>query len=272
MKDRYLIGEVSRITGISRDTLRFYDRIGLLKPGYVDSENNYRYYTYDQFWHLDIITCCRNLDVPIEKVRLILNSNDNRQVLTFLQEQREEALRKSHYFRRIAEDIDWYEDQQQRLKQIRSSNQITVRHIPERKVFYASNAENTRAYHLKLQELLQQVTAQPQSIRRNYGFLLDETLLEQNIFRKKGEYIRFEQDAVDIHQVDPQYLTTLPEGDYVCCIAEVIGERTDVSLLTSWLAENAGTTEYVTADEIGLQLFDYTGRGYFCEIQALLKK
>ena len=41
----YRIGEVSRITGISRDTLHFYDKIGLLTPEYVGPENRYRYYS-----------------------------------------------------------------------------------------------------------------------------------------------------------------------------------------------------------------------------------
>lgn len=46
---RYTIGEVSRITGVSKDTLRFYDKIDLFKPSFVDPQNGYRYYTYDQF-------------------------------------------------------------------------------------------------------------------------------------------------------------------------------------------------------------------------------
>lgn len=270
MKKGYLIGEVSRITGISRDTLRFYDKINLLKPSFVDPDNNYRYYTYDQFWSLDIITCCRNLDIPIEKVRLILKSKDNRRVLDFLQEQREEALRKSAYFQRIAQDIDWYEQQQNQLQQTRSGDSITIRHIPERKVLYGSNADDTLAYHLKLQELLQQVTDQVHSIRRNYGFILDETQLHNNAFIKKGEYIQFDKDVMDTSALDPRYLTTLPEGEYACFLTEVINQSADFSPLLCWLRERNITPEYVTADEIGLQLFDYLGHGYLCEIQVLL--
>ena len=40
----YRIGEVSRATGLSKDTLHFYDKIGLLSPDYVDPQNGYRYY------------------------------------------------------------------------------------------------------------------------------------------------------------------------------------------------------------------------------------
>ncbi len=41
----YLIGEVSKITGISKDTLHFYNKIGLLVPDYIDEKNQYRYYS-----------------------------------------------------------------------------------------------------------------------------------------------------------------------------------------------------------------------------------
>ncbi len=73
---KYLVDTVSKITGISKDTLRFGDKIGLLKPKCVDPNNNYRYYIYDQFWSIDIITFCRSLNIPIEKIRSIMESND----------------------------------------------------------------------------------------------------------------------------------------------------------------------------------------------------
>ena len=41
MKNGYFqIGEVSRITGLSKDTLHFYEKAGLLMPDYIDPEIN----------------------------------------------------------------------------------------------------------------------------------------------------------------------------------------------------------------------------------------
>ena len=37
------IGEVARLFNISKDTLRYYDKIGILKPE-VNKENGYRFY------------------------------------------------------------------------------------------------------------------------------------------------------------------------------------------------------------------------------------
>ena len=43
MKEEYYqIGDVSRITGISKDTLHFYTKIGLVTPDYIDPKNHYQ--------------------------------------------------------------------------------------------------------------------------------------------------------------------------------------------------------------------------------------
>ena len=266
---KYLVGEVSRITGISKDTLRFYDKIDLIKPRYVDPSNNYRYYTYDQFWSLDIITCCRNLNIPIEKIRTILASNSNEKVLALLQEQYIEAQRLSEYYHKIAEDIRWYTGQNQKLQETEYPSTVTVKHFPERSVIYGKNTETTHAYHLKLQEVCNKALGQNNSIRRNYGFVLDGKQLEQNRFVKKGEYLQF--DEAVLQNADREYITIIPEGDYACCTVNVHNDEADFTELFQWLKKRNIDPRYVIADELGLQLFEYLDHGYLCEVKVLLK-
>ena len=42
------IGKVSKLKNVSIKSLRYYDQIGILKPAFVNTETNYRYYTEDQ--------------------------------------------------------------------------------------------------------------------------------------------------------------------------------------------------------------------------------
>ena len=266
---KYLIGEVSKITGISKDTFRFYDKIELVKPKYVDPENNYRYYTYDQFWTLDIITCCRSLNIPIDKIRTILHSNSNDKVLELLQEQYKEARRLSRYYQKIAQDISWYTKQNKQLLHASYPTPVTIKHLPRRAVLYGRNTEDTHAYHLKLQEICQKAMEHNNSIRRNYGFILDETRLSENLFLKKGEYIQFEEK--DFQDISSEYLTWLPEGDYACCTLNIQNDRADFSPLLTWLRVHQLSSNYIIADELGLQLFEYLDHGYLCEVKALLK-
>lgn len=67
-KKQLSILEFSRLTGITRDSLRFYDRIGLLKPD-LRGENGYRYYTRRQLGTAYLIGSLRLLDVGLDDIR-----------------------------------------------------------------------------------------------------------------------------------------------------------------------------------------------------------
>lgn len=43
MKSKFSIGEVAKIHNITVETLRHYDRVGLLRPSYINSSTGYRY-------------------------------------------------------------------------------------------------------------------------------------------------------------------------------------------------------------------------------------
>lgn len=94
---KYLIGEVSKITGLSKDTIHFYVNSGLLTPDYVDDNNGYRYYSRWNLWQLDIITICRKLSIPLAQIKKILSAHDNAKITNLLLEYRSEALRLSEY-------------------------------------------------------------------------------------------------------------------------------------------------------------------------------
>lgn len=61
------IGDVSKLTGIHIKSLRYYDRIGVLKPAYTDPDTNYRYYTYSQLSIVEAIRLCIELDIPLKE-------------------------------------------------------------------------------------------------------------------------------------------------------------------------------------------------------------
>lgn len=75
MKEFYTVGEISQIFKVSADTLRYYDRINLLKPWFT-GENNYRYYSKAQFEMISSILLLRNIGTPIAKLQKILRNHD----------------------------------------------------------------------------------------------------------------------------------------------------------------------------------------------------
>ncbi|EOR23086.1 BmrR protein [Niallia nealsonii AAU1] len=96
MKAYFSIGEMSKLNNIPIQTLRYYDKIGLFKPNYVNPENNYRYYSIKQFFYLDIIKYLRYIGTPLEDMKRIIESTPE-SMYSFLDKQEitiEEKIKK----------------------------------------------------------------------------------------------------------------------------------------------------------------------------------
>ena len=71
----YSIQELARLSGVTTRTLRWYDQIGLLKPGRV-AENGYRRYGPAQVDRLQDILYYRALGVELAQIRACLDDPD----------------------------------------------------------------------------------------------------------------------------------------------------------------------------------------------------
>jgi len=63
------IGELSNITGISNQTIRFYESEGLISPIEVDRWTNYRYYDESSIVRLSEIAYLKNLGFSLKEIR-----------------------------------------------------------------------------------------------------------------------------------------------------------------------------------------------------------
>ncbi len=61
------IGTMSKLTGVHIKSLRYYDKISILPPAYVDPDTQYRYYSFPQIHVVDAIQLCVELDIPLKQ-------------------------------------------------------------------------------------------------------------------------------------------------------------------------------------------------------------
>ena len=87
MKEFFSIGEISKLFDINKKTLRYYDEIGLFKPSFVNKDNNYRYYTLDQFQYLETIKYLKELGLSLDKIKYNLTNLNSEDVINSLEEQ-----------------------------------------------------------------------------------------------------------------------------------------------------------------------------------------
>lgn len=69
MKNFFSIGELAKYQKISKQTLIFYDKIGLFRPAYVDPDNGYRYYSATQLDFLDTILIMKKIGFSLKEIQ-----------------------------------------------------------------------------------------------------------------------------------------------------------------------------------------------------------
>lgn len=69
MENMFSAGELAKYQGISKQTLLFYDKIGLFQPSYTDPENGYRYYSAEQLDYLDTIIIMKKIGFSLKEIK-----------------------------------------------------------------------------------------------------------------------------------------------------------------------------------------------------------
>ena len=72
------IGELARLAGTNVETIRYYERDGLL-PVPARSEGNYRIYGETHVQRLFFIRRCRGLDMTLDEIRVLLHFKESPQ-------------------------------------------------------------------------------------------------------------------------------------------------------------------------------------------------
>jgi len=82
-REGLLAQEFADLCGVSKDTLLYYDRIGLFQPALV-AENGYRVYSLDQVHTFDLLLLLRDSHLPLRQMKQYLQNQDPVTMLALL--------------------------------------------------------------------------------------------------------------------------------------------------------------------------------------------
>lgn len=99
------IGELSKICQVNIQTLRYYDRIGLLCADRVDDESGYRYYAPEKVLVYQTIVHLKSLDFSLEEIKEFLQVSHEKQLVMY-RNKKQEILASVQEKRDILQKID----------------------------------------------------------------------------------------------------------------------------------------------------------------------
>ena len=91
MKKYFSVGEAAKVVHTTSETLRHYDRIGLVKPSKKDEWTNYRYYTEADIVRLNTVRALQLMDLPLQEIKKVLEYDDLEKIVDFLAQAEKKA-------------------------------------------------------------------------------------------------------------------------------------------------------------------------------------
>ena len=88
------IGQMSKLTGASIRSLRYYEKINILQPAFIDPDSGYRYYSFDQAHQIEVIMFCNELDIPLKELPRFKDADNTMDYRAFLGQGKETAEKK----------------------------------------------------------------------------------------------------------------------------------------------------------------------------------
>lgn len=91
MKKYFSVGEAAKAVHVTSETLRHYDRVGLIKPSVKDTLTNYRYYTEQDLIRINTVRALQQMNLPLKKIKEVLEFDDLQKIIDFLTEAEKKA-------------------------------------------------------------------------------------------------------------------------------------------------------------------------------------
>lgn len=101
----FTISDFAKLTGLSRQTLIYYDRIGLFKP-IKTLDNKYRLYSRSQINVISLISMLSEMGVPLKEIKVLIDQISPDTAIEFLRKQQNEAKEKLRRLRTLEEMIE----------------------------------------------------------------------------------------------------------------------------------------------------------------------
>ena len=208
------ITELAKLRQVTSETLRYYDRIGLITPDYVDPQTRYRYYSIRQYEKLGTIKELRQLGMSIHDITDYFSGRNLRkshQLLLHQLELLEEEIRKQQLLSEILRRKLHF------LSEITPPppvDKVFCRAFPQRyMITFGEPAGGSREHAFAftwLERYLDEVA--PILASDRIGVYADWHLLEpSDDYIPAVPMIFVERDAIE-----SEHKRTIPPGDYLC--------------------------------------------------------
>jgi DNA-binding transcriptional MerR regulator len=213
---------------VSAKTLRYYDQIGLIKPGYVSRESGYRYYEVSQLRDMLLISRLKQYQFSLPEIAAVISKKDNGYLSAMIQVKKNELSSQIAGQQRVLLQMECDIERIERCENIMQSNYLI---------------KTTEFQPINIFSLRRKMSLQ------DFGNVFGELCgrLEKRRIKPSGPFLtvyhdeEFNHDCTDaevgaiVSEENGENIRTLDPG--LCCFATHIGPYDDFTPCYTALAE-----------------------------------
>lgn len=264
MKHYFTVGEAAKAVHTTSETLRHYDRIGLVKPGKKDRWTHYRYYTEQDLVRLNTVRALQLMDLPLQEIKKVLEYDDLEKIIDFLSQAEKKADEKIAALQQSKAKIQLAKtDYEKKLQGQQRVQSAFLKEYPERVILLSDTLERPTLDTLwnYLSHFYKQVGPEFQD-----KFQFEDLA---GVYTEQGKSHLF---ALCVGYAPVDGLKSLPQGNYLCAhCTEETREKTLDELLrvaqTKYGVEPQFTVELIVVS--GILQWKYEVQVYIQETPSL---
>ena len=274
--EKFTIGQMAKLNHISEQTLRFYDKMGILMPDTIDEKTGYRYYDIKQSAYLDMIQYMKSLGMKLKDIKKQLELRNPfliKSILSQKSSQIDTEIRKLQCQKRAIErTLQSY----QHYETCPPDGVIVLEYIPERRIYCINTGMNFYDYGIEIyEEMLRKLKENlisdklPQIYFCNAGTILRQKNLEEHRFFSSEIFV-----SVDKEFVPDQLTVSIPANTYLCIYCNEFDKEKDyIDRLLNKVSKEGYviTGDYICEVIAEFPLLERKSRGMFLRLQVPVK-
>lgn len=207
----FSIGEMSKLNNISIQALRYYDKIGLLKPKIINKKSQYRYYSIEQFLQIDVIKYYKALGLSLDEIKKLIGRNTSmEEKLKMIDVQQEILENKLLEMKKIKEHLEYMKNTVSSIIEY-ETDKIFIKHNKKREyISYDYVSSTSDELEINYRKVMPNIENKLGKLSYELSSMIfydrdKEKIIYKNIMvSNSGEMLKNEGEAL-----------VLPEGEYI---------------------------------------------------------
>ena len=221
---KYLtIHKFSELTQTSIDTLKHYDKIGLLKPAYT-GENHYRYYLPEQSLSLTRILFGKNAGIPLKEIRDFIVAEDPEAVIQKYKEISHKLngnVKETQSILNTINNFSWYYGFSKRYP----IHYFFQTYLPEWFIIQSSKAKIGKSFESSESDIANKLFLKNFADEKWPHYLLQALVMPEDIKSRNFNELSYflKMDKPELHEKDTIHF--IPNGVWICMLFYTQGKH-----------------------------------------------